>query len=119
MKILRNLGLIVPLLLGACDGSKPKEPIRSDYDNQNGVIQTKQGKLRLIDENKDSIVDVIMSDPQRGLSLVLYIGEGHKTRYQTTVNTVTMTAEVRDLASKIYKLEQDFNYVLDKESYQK
>ncbi len=76
------------------------------------------GRVLLQDENGDGSVDVMLAAENNGVGC-LYIANGHVTGFNPGIDPVTMTAEARDLASKILKLEQDLRFQLDKEDFDK
>ncbi len=112
---LKPLALAAVLALSACEKTPPKEPMLEDYKTMQGLAQTPKGIMRLVDENRDGTVDIFF--PQHE-SFVWYIAEGHKTQYQTLASTQTVTADERELASQILKLQRELRYKMEKEEYE-
>lgn len=112
----RILTLATALTLNACDNTPAKSPAREDYARMQGAISTSQGMMHVEDENGDGKVDVFFPI-QHGY--VYYLADGHKTRYQTTARTQTITADERELASQILKLQRELRYKMDTTEYER
>ena len=88
-----------------------KEPVRDDYNKRNGVMDTKNGFIKLIDDNQDGRVDYVVRNSDYFL-----IADERKSQWP---DVPTMTAAFRNAASNVLNAQRDLEYLADKEAFEK
>ncbi|MBI4140820.1 hypothetical protein HY485_03200 [Candidatus Woesearchaeota archaeon] len=103
--------LALPFLFGGCE-SEMKEPKREDYNKCNVVMHNSRGQMiGIIDENSDGEADYFT---QSGRGIIAVADDLHS----KVPSIPTMSAAVRDAASRVIQAQRDLEFIADKEIFE-